>query len=391
MSIALELNWQSDVNRYADGTNPAEWLAWYLAKGLSSQTVSGITAGLWTVIASSDGTTADENDNWGDTFDAAKIVAADPGTAHSWILMESPAGLTGGPYYMLVDCSHVDHPEAVRIVFTAEAFDLGSLTTENAPVTTDSEAMMVFNTNTRNVASSGVFLGDMPSLSQHFAHLRVASTGEFVFNTNYNLQGAFYSHIHFLETRNTQPSVDAFNGDTKPLQALALGGGIVSAVNIDGYHYSPLGGNLYYEPNYPNISVAGRVYGASATSAKIFAIPYPASAKKQQYVMWSAPQGYGEDAPWNFLWYNLTTGQLLGLAITCFSSKSIADSTISNYRGRIADVYTAGPFALIPPSTTPVLNQGDVAPIPEVEGGPFLFIKIGAFWFPWNNSEAPFI
>jgi hypothetical protein len=42
----------------------------------------------WTVVASSNGTTADINDNWNSRTD---IVGATPGTAHSWIVLQNTA------------------------------------------------------------------------------------------------------------------------------------------------------------------------------------------------------------------------------------------------------------------------------------------------------------
>jgi hypothetical protein len=400
MTTSLELDWYSDVNRYADSASPAEWLPWYLAKGLSSETVSGVPAGSkWTVIASSNGTVAGVDDYWTDTFDAANIVADGPGSPHSWILLESPSGLTGGPYYMLIDCRYADHPEGVRVVFSAEAFDLSSLETENAPVTNDANAMMVFEDNTRTISSDGVFLGNMASVAQHYAHLRVATTGEFVFNTNYNLQGAFYSHIHFFETRDVQSAVGAFAGDTNPLQALVLGGGYISTLEIS--QYAPLGDYMFQDFGNSRFASISRTEGggsANYTSAKVFSVPYPVVIqesplieKKEQYMVWSAAGGFDGASPWSALHNNATTGQLLGLAITCFSTVSTSNVVLSNYRGRVADVYTASYYTVVPPSTLVAINQGDVAPIPAVEGDPFLFVKIGAFWFPWNNSATPFM
>jgi len=77
----------------------SKWSQWGLKASLMNQISTGSTAGtrhansVWTCLGSSDGTTGalDGVDRWGSTFDAAKIVGAASGTAHSWIALRNAA------------------------------------------------------------------------------------------------------------------------------------------------------------------------------------------------------------------------------------------------------------------------------------------------------------
>jgi len=56
--------------------------------------------GAWTVLASSDGTTASTADNWASPDDL--VWAANDTTARSWVLLQSPTG-RAGTFYLLID------------------------------------------------------------------------------------------------------------------------------------------------------------------------------------------------------------------------------------------------------------------------------------------------
>lgn len=128
----FEQTWQLDPNRSpADESThalQAKSLLWWIKAFLKGEQ-GGATQGLWTCAGSSDAVTAgmDGTDRWTSSFDASKIVRATAGNAHSWIVLQSPNGLGGGPWYMCIDHSAaVDYQ--IAIFFSKTAFTGGSTT-----------------------------------------------------------------------------------------------------------------------------------------------------------------------------------------------------------------------------------------------------------------------
>lgn len=70
-----------------------------------------------------------ERGDW--TFDASKIVAASPGTAHSWVVMRSPAAL--GPLYLLLDVANATN----QLTYVVSKTQPSGGTTTNRPVAPD--------------------------------------------------------------------------------------------------------------------------------------------------------------------------------------------------------------------------------------------------------------
>lgn len=107
-----ERTWQYDVNRVwtpASAVEHTRYQMWYLKAFLKGE-IGGAASGLWTCVGSSDAVTANVSDNtdrWGSPYNGAKIVRANAGTAHSWIVLKSPnftaGGISATPFYMLLD------------------------------------------------------------------------------------------------------------------------------------------------------------------------------------------------------------------------------------------------------------------------------------------------
>lgn len=113
--MALSRTWYTDANiDVAEGgsqENHLKSIVWGLKALLTGQITGshGATgeapgSSIWTCISSSDGTTADGNDNWGLIYDTNKLVRNTNGNAHSWIVLKSPDAIASdGPYYLLLD------------------------------------------------------------------------------------------------------------------------------------------------------------------------------------------------------------------------------------------------------------------------------------------------
>lgn len=108
MSLNYEKAWQFDMNRAFTSVtahiDAERYTAWYYKAFLCGQ-IGGATQGLWTVVGSSDGSTAgmDGVDRWGSTFNPAKIVISN--ATRSWVCLRSPAML-GNTYYMIIDLAN---------------------------------------------------------------------------------------------------------------------------------------------------------------------------------------------------------------------------------------------------------------------------------------------
>lgn len=111
--MSTNRTWYSELNYLnadtSSASNSAKSLLWGI-KAMLCGDVSGTSQGhtgarpvgsRWTVLGSSNGTTGaiDAVDRWGSTFSAANMVRDSAGNARSWIILQSPAGIPGGPYY----------------------------------------------------------------------------------------------------------------------------------------------------------------------------------------------------------------------------------------------------------------------------------------------------
>jgi hypothetical protein len=94
----------------------------------------------WTVVASSDKTTADASDLW----DAdSKLVWNDAGFAHSWIVLRQTEIVSGHTFELCIDCRSVGHGENTYYynlsiaVSPAAGFDVSSPSVLNRPTASD--------------------------------------------------------------------------------------------------------------------------------------------------------------------------------------------------------------------------------------------------------------
>lgn len=140
MATTFEQTWQQLVNKKMSTVSAAEadknyifFLKHFLTGQYSEQT--GWT-GKWSVYYSCDGTTAgtagDNVDRWGSSFNAAKIVQATAGSAHSWMVLYKTIG--SYTWYIILDCDRASTP-FIDFVFCKTAPTGGSTTAR--PTSTD--------------------------------------------------------------------------------------------------------------------------------------------------------------------------------------------------------------------------------------------------------------
>jgi len=159
----------------------------------------------WTCVGSSDGSTSNMSgtDLWTGTFNAAKLVQAANGTAHSWIVLQSPPG--AGPIYLCIDLNSATTTTA-GFIFSRSTFSGGSTTTR--PTASNEWAPGI---NTAPAATTNiVFTADNTLASTFKAHFSCMSTGEFFFATARTTTAIFHSLLFCLN------AVDIKSGDVHP-------------------------------------------------------------------------------------------------------------------------------------------------------------------------------
>lgn len=86
----------------------------------------------WTLVGSSDAVTAgmDSTDrlSFSGAFTDADWVRAAAGVAHTWFVLQSPAGLLDGPWYLCFDYIGPSNDQTCTLVFSKQVFSGGSTT-----------------------------------------------------------------------------------------------------------------------------------------------------------------------------------------------------------------------------------------------------------------------
>lgn len=211
---ALSKSYSTRANVPFLGNSSAELIAdsaiWLLKAFLMDQVSTGTLTGtrhansVWTCVGSSDGTAGahDGVDRWGSTFDAAKIVHANNGSAHSWIhLRNATLGLD-----LLIDCASVT-PQNVRISATKSSAPFASGTATASPATT-SEAFTWANVTDAPTTTSAL-LADLTLSATFYAHFTVDDSGQFYFLANRSGSGVFNGGVALIR------SVGAHASDTR--------------------------------------------------------------------------------------------------------------------------------------------------------------------------------
>ena len=212
--MAHDKTWQFDINHvFGDVSavaNQGAWFLWYLKALVTGQIAltdangASIASpqGLWTIVGSSDGVTGalDGVDRWGSTFDNTKMVwATAEGTAHSWVVLQAPAGL--GTFYILISLIAATSGAYVKIVTSAPTFTGGSATNSPSGGTDLGQTVK----GTANLQ----FVEGISGVARK-AHGLLATDGSFLFLGSRDGSGVFSSSFMLNKI------VDAKAGDTAP-------------------------------------------------------------------------------------------------------------------------------------------------------------------------------
>lgn len=168
-------DWDRAIAGYGDVATMGKAILWNLVHQLTGQLQGGTVPGAWTVVGSSDGSTAgmDGTNRWwnGGTFSAALMPHATGSSAHSWIVLQSPVALSPR-LWLLFDYNNSTLNSTCPLARASfAAFSGGSITA--APTSATS-----FTLGTSASTPSG-WLVAAGSAALHKTHLSLASDGAF--------------------------------------------------------------------------------------------------------------------------------------------------------------------------------------------------------------------
>jgi len=179
---------------------------WLLKQNLINGTISGGTAGsharnansVWTVLGSSDSSTASINDGVDRWTDYTKVVCAASGSAHSWILLHNA---TLG-YDVLIDANSTTTNLRLAATKTSDAVFTGGSTTTGPTSTSEFNA----RTNSTGASQNGTFLGDVITAGTNYAHFQTDDSGHFFFALSRAGTNVFHGFCAFTQTVNPSGS-----------------------------------------------------------------------------------------------------------------------------------------------------------------------------------------
>lgn len=184
---------------------------WLLKEAMIGNTQGGTQGGtrnpnsLWTVVSSSNGVTASNTDLWGSTYDPSKIVLANNGTPHSWILLKN----TTLGYQFLIDCNNTSN-QNLRYAACPISNPFSSGTPSSAPENTAYEIDARASNTSKATTVINVFAGYInqyisgaPALYMHYT---TTEDGQFYAFISKAGSGVFYGALALLKTINAHPS-----------------------------------------------------------------------------------------------------------------------------------------------------------------------------------------
>lgn len=375
--MSLELNWSCSgsvsgdmVNvinprsqTTADIVNGPAWNLWWMKERLKEVG--------WTVVSSSDGSSASDSDLWGSTFDAtisggknAKIKYATPTQARSWIALSGPAGTSAEDYKLIIDFStNPTQYNRMQVIATKGAISSG--TTTSRP--TGSSEFGLF-TNNGCVASDLVFFDDNSNnTAQHRLNFHYTDDGAFYFSEAQVGKVRFTFVLSFLPLQNTH-AVDQHTWvlaafDTYAGRPDSYAGSNPATLFLNTYS----GQTLYYESSgaitgrshdgSTFVSLAGLIPAVSheGTNGGISAVFFPNSLAVPN----SSDSTYS-DFP---------------IVVVNGSSGPI------EFKGRLPDISW----------TSYIIPNGAVTPPKATPSSAYERVKFGVIWLPWTSTQSPIL
>jgi hypothetical protein len=273
--MALSRTWYTDANidvaESGSQDKHTKSVAWGLKALLMGQitgsqgsTGAAPTGSYWTCISSSDGTTADGNDNWGSTYDASKLVRNSSGNSHSWIVLKSPNTISSdGPYYLLLDLNNSSNGYA-SLRYSKNSYTGGTNTTSPTS-TSDLEINQGFEFYADSNTTSPVYFSITRDTNGGFYFVAVRqSTGTITFFSLVGLED-----MQLNDTWRTWSAFTSFGGIN------SIASSYIPSIRLTGKTYNSAADSIA-SPNILAISNTPlySISGLDANTGNYFTFPF---------------------------------------------------------------------------------------------------------------------
>ena len=314
------------------------------------------TAG-WTVMQSSNSSTADTNDNWSSVSDVVNGTSA-----HSWIVLRSPANYpsSGNYIYFGIDYNSSDPAQLDWCTATA---NWSGLTTSVGPASSSSTDPNGSNVHTTTddtyFIPKEVSDGSVRAVKYHIC---TNTTGDFIFYTSINATGQVFFGS-FINKLSQAESVDDF-----PIATYFRGMGSSNSTSTSSFLYAS---NPFVLGDLSNGGGSGRGFkfddGTVAMSSGITAHNY------YYHEYWTVGHTTGFSTNMGSSTGDNISGKMPALPIWCTGAGGTNGKFI---RGVLTDMYVANG------SSQSLAATGDVTP----GTGTITFGCVGSLWLPCDAA-----
>jgi len=359
--MSLELSWSCSgsvsgqtvnvINPYTDVVNGPAWELWWFKERLKEFG--------WTVVSSSNSSTASAGDLWGSTFDSttsdgatknAKIKFGSNSAARSWIALAAPTGSNAAGHHLIIDYGNESNVAyRAQFIFNKGAISGGA--TNSRPTGSYEMGLSVAG----GLASKDIAFHDSTtnSSAQHRVNFHAATNGAFYISEVQVGKGRFTFFLSFLPLQNTH-AVDNYTW-------------VVAGVDVHtATTFTPADGRaLYYESS---AAITGRSHDGSNFTSLAGVIPAVSTES--------------------------SAGALSALFHTnILSSPNSSDATYTDFPIFVVNTST-GPIEFkgrLPDIswTSVSIPNGAVTPPKSIASDKYERTKYLYTWLPWVSSNAP--
>ena len=196
-------------------------------------TLTGFT-NPWTVVASSDGSTAGASDKW---TASNKLIWAASSNARSWIVLQQ-TGMSGGTYQLYIDCTNAS-PQNLYVACSVGGLYTGFTTPASKPTATDEIVLLNTSTWFNTVASTSVLHIMMTSdgySTRIFNYIGSTNYSSFFIETLASDSALTYKIASAVKTSNTYATF--YGSSVTPWSSRYSSTNFVAYTGVESYYNS---------------------------------------------------------------------------------------------------------------------------------------------------------
>ena len=178
----------------------------HMVNGFATEGVTGGTRhanSVWTVEASSNGTTFGAGDRWTSTFTPSALVGASNGTAHSWMQLSNPnAGVSGLRCWL--DLNTNNSQQGAIIFAPISATVTGGSLTQRPGIAGNAEEIIA-GVTAANFTTTAYYFVDQVLLGSNYSHYITDNNGNFTWLQSRLGTGLFYTGLALIVPVDADP------------------------------------------------------------------------------------------------------------------------------------------------------------------------------------------